>query len=51
LSIEIPTRMRRDGRGRIVLDPSTPPLAEVEGLLARSKALVDAQIARLAGTS
>jgi sugar phosphate isomerase/epimerase len=47
LSIEIPTRMRRDGRGRIVLDPAIPPLAEVEALLARSKALVEAQIARL----
>jgi sugar phosphate isomerase/epimerase len=47
LSIEIPTRMRRDGRGRIVLDSATLPLAEIEALLARSKQLVDAQIARL----
>jgi len=47
LSIEIPTRMRRDGRGRIVLDSATPPLAEVEALLVRSKTLVEAQIARL----
>jgi hypothetical protein len=39
--------MRRDGRGRIVLDAAIPPLAEVEALLARSKALVEAQIARL----
>lgn len=47
LSIEIPTRMRRDQRGRIVLDSATPPLAEVEALLTRSKRLVEAQIARL----
>lgn len=47
LSIEIPTRMRRDGRGCIVLDSATPPLAEVEALLVRSKTLVEAQIARL----
>jgi sugar phosphate isomerase/epimerase len=47
LSIEIPTRMRRDGRGRIVLDSATPPLGAIEALLTRSKGLVEAQIARL----
>ena len=47
LSIEIPTRMRRDGRGRIVLESATPPLDAVEALLTRSKRLVEAQIARL----
>lgn len=49
LSIEIPTRMRRDSRGRIVLDLAVPPLAEVEALLVRSKRVVDAQIDRLDG--
>lgn len=47
LSIEIPTRMRRDRYGRIVLDSARPPLTEVESLLIRSINLVDAQIARL----
>lgn len=47
LSIEIPTRMRRDRHGRIVLDSAMPPLVDVESLLTRSKNLVDAQIARL----
>ncbi len=47
LSIEIPTRMRRDGRGRIVLDSALPPLAEIEALLTRSKRVVDAQITRM----
>lgn len=47
LSIEIPTRMRRDGRGRIVLDPAISPLTTIEALLTRSKELVEAQIARL----
>jgi sugar phosphate isomerase/epimerase len=50
LSIEIPTRMRRDGRGRIVLDSATVPLSTVETLLTRSKALVETQIARLDAT-
>jgi len=47
LSIEIPTRMRRDSRGKIVLQSEPMPLAQIETLLMRSKALVDAQIARL----
>jgi sugar phosphate isomerase/epimerase len=47
LSIEIPTRMRRDGRGRIVLQSATLPLVKIEALLTRSKGLVEAQIARL----
>lgn len=51
LSIEIPTRMRRDGRGRIVLNAATPSLGEVESLLVRSTMLVEVQIARLAAYS
>ena len=47
LSIEIPTRMRRDSRGKIVLQAEPTPLDQTETLLMRSKALVDAQIARL----
>jgi len=47
LSIEIPTRMRRDSRGRIVLEPEPMPLAEVDALLGRSIAMVDEQIARV----
>jgi sugar phosphate isomerase/epimerase len=48
LTIEIPVRMRRDGRGRIVLDSAALPLGQIEALLTRSKGLVEAQIARLA---
>lgn len=50
LSIEIPVRMRRDRRGRIVLNSGTPPLADVEAMLVRSIELVDAQISRLDAT-
>jgi len=45
LSIEIPTRMRRDSRGKIVLESEPMPLAQIEALLNRSIALVEAQIA------
>lgn len=46
LSIEHPLRMRRDARGRIVLDAAVLPLPEVEAVIAQSLQLVQEQIAR-----
>lgn len=47
LSVEHPLRMRRDPRGRIILDETIMSLTEIEAILARSLAVVQEQIGRL----